>query len=57
LKVTYAVLDKVYQLKRQVSDRFHESYPIRFDKFLPDWNYTVVPTDYYIPESYLSVGP
>ena len=32
LKVTYAVLDKTYELKRQASDRFLESYPIRFDK-------------------------
>ena len=46
LKVTYAVLDKAYELKRQASDRFLQSYPIRFEKFLPDWNYTVAPTDY-----------
>jgi hypothetical protein len=46
LKVTYAVLDKVYQLKRQATEQFLESYPIRFGKLLPDWNYTVIPTDY-----------
>jgi len=46
LKVTYAVLDKVYHLKRRASDRFLEAFPIRFAKLLPDWNYTVVPTTY-----------
>jgi len=46
LKVTYAVLDKVYQLKRQATDRFLESFPIQFEALLPDWNYTVVPTTY-----------
>jgi len=46
LKVTYAVLDKVYQLKRQATERFLESSPIQFEALLPDWNYTVVPTTY-----------
>lgn len=46
LKVTYAVLDKVYQLKRQASECFLESFPIQFEALLPDWNYTVVPTEY-----------
>ncbi len=46
LKVTYAVLDKVYQLKRRASERFLESFPIQFESLLPDWNYTVVPTAY-----------
>jgi len=46
LRVTYAVLRKVYQLKRQATDRFLESYPIQFEPQLPDWNYTVVPTTY-----------
>jgi len=46
LKVTYAVLDKAYQLGRQASGRFLEAYPIQFEQYLPDWNYTVVPTAY-----------
>lgn len=46
LKVTYAVLDKYYELKRQTSDRFLELFPIQFADVLPDWNYTVVPTTY-----------
>jgi hypothetical protein len=46
LKLTYAVLDKAYQLKRAASPRFLDSFPIQFDAHLPDWNYTIVPTDY-----------
>jgi hypothetical protein len=46
LKATHAVLHKVYQLKRQVSARVLDSYPIQFDNYLPNWNYTVVPTTY-----------
>jgi hypothetical protein len=46
LKVTYAVLNKDYQLKRQASEQFLESFPIQFENLLPNWNYTVVPTDY-----------
>jgi hypothetical protein len=46
LRVTCAVLDKTYELKRQASQRFLDAYPIRFAKYLPDWNYTLVPTAY-----------
>jgi hypothetical protein len=46
LTVTYAVVDKIYQLKRQASQRFLEAYPIQLDDYLPDWNYTVIPTNY-----------
>ena len=46
LKLTYARLEKAYQLQRQISASFLESYPIQFAKRLPDWNYTVVPTTY-----------
>lgn len=46
LKVTCALLNKTYQLKRQASERFLTASPIRFAKHLPDWNYTVVPTAY-----------
>jgi hypothetical protein len=46
LKLTYAVLDKVYQLKREASQRFLEVFPIAFHNPLPDWNYTVVPCSY-----------
>lgn len=43
LKLTYAVLDKVYALKRTVSQSFLDACPLKFDKLLPDWNYTVIP--------------
>jgi hypothetical protein len=43
LQVTYAVLDKIYQLGRKASDEFMETYPIQAEQHLPDWNYTVVP--------------
>ena len=46
LRITVAVIDKVYQLARQASDRFLSSFPIIFDDWLPDWNYTVIPTAY-----------
>lgn len=46
LKVTYAVLDKAYELRRQASDRFLESSPIQYEDALPLWNYTVMPTQY-----------
>ncbi len=46
LKVTYAVLNKDYQLKRKASERFLDLYPIQFEDVLPDWNYTVIPTAY-----------
>jgi hypothetical protein len=46
LKVTYRMLDKVYELRRKVTRRFLDALPIRFDDFLPQWNYVVVPTNY-----------
>ena len=46
LKVTYAVLDKVYALKRQATERFRDSFSIQFEDDLPIWNYTAKPTDY-----------
>jgi hypothetical protein len=46
LKVTVAMLKKVYDLKREATDRFLEAFPIRFDGFLPEWNYVVRPASY-----------
>lgn len=46
LTLTYAVLDKMYQLQREASQRFLKAWPIQFDQLLPDWNYTLVPTSY-----------
>jgi len=44
LHVTYAVLDKPYELKGQAGERFLESFPVQFEDLLPDWNSTLVPT-------------
>jgi hypothetical protein len=44
LRSTYAVLDRIYPLKRKASDEFLLTYPIKFDRYLPQWNYTVAPT-------------
>ena len=46
LRITVSVIDKAYQLGRRASDRFLSSLPIILDDWLPDWNYTVVPTSY-----------
>jgi hypothetical protein len=46
LRVTMAVLDKVYELKRRVSNHVLESPSIQFDDWLPTWNYTAVPIPY-----------
>ena len=47
LKVTVNVISKLYQTGRKVSSEFKESIRqnrfIKFDQFLPNWNYTVVP--------------
>jgi hypothetical protein len=46
LRATVNIIDKVYELKRKASDAFMKTLPIVFDKELPRWNYTVVPTIY-----------
>ncbi len=44
LKVTVQIIDKVYQTARKVADDFKETMQIVFDDFLPQWNYTAVPS-------------
>jgi hypothetical protein len=46
LRVTVAMLKKLYETERETSDRFLEAFPIKFDKLLPDWNYVVRPASY-----------
>ncbi len=46
LKVTVGVLKKYYEIGRKASDCFLTSFPIIMDEFLPNWNYTAVPTSY-----------
>jgi len=42
LKLTYAVLTKVYALGRTASQGFLDACPIQFDQLLPTWNYTAL---------------
>jgi hypothetical protein len=44
LRVTVEILDKVYQTGREYAEGFRESMKIVFDKILPKWNYTAVPS-------------
>ena len=46
LSVTVGMLKKVYELKRKATDRFMEVMPIKFDDYLPNWNYVASPTTY-----------
>jgi len=43
LKVFTSILDKVFETKRKVADDFKETMRIRFDGYLPQWNYVAVP--------------
>lgn len=44
LKTTVRVIDKTYKTGRKVAKEFKENMRIVFDDFLPQWNYTVIPT-------------
>ena len=44
LKVFTSVLDQVFRTKRKVADGFRENMKIKFDEFLPKWNYVAVPS-------------
>ena len=37
---------KLYETKREATDRFLEALPVQFDDFLPDWNYVVRPASH-----------
>jgi hypothetical protein len=43
LTVVVQIIDKVYQTGREVSAEFKKHLPIRFDEYLPQWNYRAVP--------------
>lgn len=43
LRVVVQVLDKVYQTGSKYTEGFKENNRLRFDAFLPTWNYRVVP--------------
>ena len=44
LKVYVEILDKIYQTGRKVAADFKETMKIVFDDYLPQWNYTAIPT-------------
>ena len=44
LKAVVQIIDKVYETGRKVADDFKETMRIVFDDFLPQWNYTAVPS-------------
>ena len=46
LKVTVGILNKFYDTQRKATDRFLKKYPVRFDDFLPEWNYVIRPASY-----------
>jgi hypothetical protein len=43
LSVVVGVLDKVYEVGRKYAEGFKKNMKIRFDDFLPKWNYRAVP--------------
>ena len=43
LKVFTTILDEVFETKRKVAEDFKETMLIRFDDYLPQWNYVAVP--------------
>jgi len=45
LTVISSILDKTFEIGRKVADGFKENMTIKFDTFLPDWNYVAVPTE------------
>jgi len=44
LKAFVHIIDKLYHTGRKVADDFKETMRIVFDDFLPQWNYTAVPS-------------
>ena len=43
LKVFTSILDKTFKTGRRVSEDFKKNMKIKFDEFLPKWNYVAVP--------------
>jgi len=45
LKVVTNILTKTFETGRKVADDFKDNMRIRFDDFLPQWNYTAIPDE------------
>ena len=43
LKVVVRILDKVYNTGRRYAKDFKDTMTIKFDEYLPTWNYTAIP--------------
>lgn len=43
LSVVVRIMEKVYQVGRQYAEDFKKTMTIKFDEYLPKWNYTAVP--------------
>jgi len=44
LTVVSNILDKTFETGRKVAEGFKENMKIKFDSFLPKWNYVAIPT-------------
>ena len=49
LQVFTSVLDKIFETKRKVADDFKENMRIKFDAYLPQWNYKAIPAGCKVP--------
>lgn len=43
LKVFTSISDKTFETGRKVAEGFKETMKIKFDEFLPQWNYVALP--------------
>lgn len=50
LKVFTSIIDDVFETKRKADDDFKEKMRIRFDEYLPQWNYVAVPANSQVLE-------
>jgi len=45
LKVFTSIMEDVFETKRKVADDFKKMMRIRFDEYLPQWNYVAIPVN------------
>lgn len=49
LQVFASILNETFATKRKVADDFKETMRIHFDDYLPQWNYTAIPSTPSVP--------
>lgn len=49
LKVFASVIDRTFATKRKVAEDFKATMRIKFDEYLPQWNYTAIPLAEAVP--------